>query len=86
MKLVTGIEAIQSGKPWKHQVYNYWVIDNAKASHLTLGELLKKEFIIKEEPREFWINIDTGKAIPTDHLIAADIKADNWIRVREIEK
>lgn len=88
MKLVTGIEAIQSGKPWKHQVYNYWVIDNAKASHITLGDLLKKEFIIKEEPREFWIDLSGTShwfayAVET---IADRSKQDKWIRVREVEE
>lgn len=86
MKLVTGIEAIQSGKPFKHQDAGSWLDVTDKTTHFSIPLLLKKEFIIKEEPREFWINIDTGKAIPTDHLIAADIKADNWIRVREVEK
>lgn len=88
MKLVTGIEAIQSGKPWKHQVYNYWVMDNAKASHLTLGDLLKKEFIIKEEPREFWIDISKPSCIQTYPVTMnlLDTSGDNWIRVREVEK
>ena len=86
MKLVTGIDAIQSGKPWKHKDYDEWICAGDCIGNLTSGDMMNKEFIIKEEPREFWINIDTGKAIPTDHLIAADIKADNWIRVREIEK
>lgn len=89
MKLVTGIEAIQSGKPWKHQIYNHWVTDNTKASHLTLGDLLKKEFIIKEEPREFWIYLspENGAAIayPANYA-GADFKNDRWIRVREVEK
>lgn len=86
MKLVTGIEAIQSGKPWKHRSYDCWLTDNILLSNLTSLELRKKEFLIKEEPREFWINIDTGKAIPTDHLRSANIKTDNWIKVREVEK
>ncbi len=89
MKLVTGIEAIQSGKPWKHQIYNHWVTDNTKASHLTLGDLLKKEFIIKEEPREFWIYLspENGAAIAYHADYAgADFKNDRWIRVREVEK
>lgn len=89
MKLVTGIEAIQSGKPWKHQIYNHWVTDNTKASHLTLGDLLKKEFIIKEEPREFWIYLspENGAAIayPANYA-GADFKNDRWIRVREVDK
>lgn len=89
MKLVTGIEAIQSGKPWKHQIYNHWVTDNTKASHLTLGDLLKKEFIIKEEPREFWIYLspENGAAIAYHADYAgADFKNNRWIRVREVEK
>lgn len=88
MKLVTGIEAIQSGKPWKHQIYNHWVTDNTKASHLTLGDLLKKEFIIKEEPREFWIFINSiGEMCAyMGTYKGADTSGDNWIRVREIEK
>ena len=92
MKLVTGIEAIQSGKPWKHQVYSYWVIDNVKASHLTLGDLLKKEFIIKEEPREFWIrasDVDSGCEYCGVPISSTNLNLGSdgeWVKVREIEE
>lgn len=90
MKLVTGIEAIQSGKPFRHVSKSFksiW-IDHCGTGmgSLSPADLLMQEFEIKPEPREFWIDIDTGKSIPTDHLSSADIRADNWIRVREVEK
>lgn len=89
MKLVTGIEAIQSGKPWKHRSYDCWLTDNILLSNLTSLELRKKEFLIKEEPREFWIYLspENGAAIAYHADYAgADFKNDRWIRVREIEK
>lgn len=89
MKLVTGIEAIQSGKPWKHRSYDCWLTDNILLSNLTSLELRKKEFLIKEEPREFWINIDGAHwtVYGADYFVKT-IQTDKgeWIRVREVEK
>ena len=86
MTLVTGIEAIQSGKPFKLVDDADWTLPDSIIGQVTPKELLDKIWVIKEEPREFWINIDTGEILSMDCLSSADIRADNWIRVREIEK
>jgi hypothetical protein len=81
MKLVTGIEAIQSGKPFKYDGEDYrWIGQENSLSSFTPNDLLKKKFIIKEEPREFWIRIeDTFQD-------RGSIQSKEWIRVREVEK
>ena len=89
MKLVTGIEAIQSGKPWKDRLGTEWIEPNCTTRTFTPKYLMEKEFIIKEEPREFWIYLspENGAAIAYHADYAgADFKNDRWIRVREIEK
>lgn len=90
MKLVTGIEAIQSGKPWRDKYGNTrWIQSNDGLGSITSADLLKKDFIIKEEPREFWIYLspENGAAIAYHADYAgADFKNDRWIRVREVEK
>jgi hypothetical protein len=88
MKLVTGIEAVQSGKPWKHKSYDGWMTDSLFLNRLTSEDLRKKEFIIKEEPREFWIDTTYPNCVqlyPINYA-GADFSGDNWIRVREVEK
>lgn len=88
MKLVTGIEAIQSGKPWKHRSYDCWLTDNILLSNLTSLELRKKEFLIKEEPREFWLDISKPSCIkmyPID-CQGIDFSREEFIKVREVEK
>lgn len=88
MKLVTGIEAIQSGKPWKHKNDTGWIKPEEDILTFTPRYLALKEFIIKEEPREFWIDLSS-----TSHWFAYSTQAvgdhskdENWIRVREVEK
>ena len=83
-KLVTGIEAIQSGKPWKFQFDTYWRSHVETIRELSSADLLKKEFIIKEEPREFWIDPESMTAFNLSHNEKP--LDDNWIRVREVEK
>lgn len=91
MKLVTGIEAIQSGKPWKDRLGTEWIEPNCTTRTFTPKYLMEKEFIIKEELREFWINASlTDKGcehcgMPITSTKIIDDK-DNWIRVREVEK
>ena len=91
MKLVTGIEAIQSGKPFKicnDGKVSSWINPSAELGDFTPSDLLKKDFIIKEEPREFWIfNPSSGDLfVYSGDYKGADFSGDNWIRVREIEK
>jgi hypothetical protein len=89
MKLVTGIEAIQSGKPWKHRDNREWIDLKNERLGFTTADLHKEEFIIKEEPREFWLFIPSqGGDICayTSTYKGADFSGDNWIRVREVEK
>jgi hypothetical protein len=83
MKLVTGIEAIQSGKPFKYKDCNDWLSPDGCLGGVTSSDLLRKEFIIKEEPREFWINILAGQVYEGDP-INVDVSGRGWIRVREI--
>lgn len=92
MKLVTGIEAIQSGKPWKHKDDENWLSTIDCLGVISSIDLLKKEFIIKEEPRDFWIrasDVDKtcrycGTPISSTDL---NLKAEGrWVKVREIEK
>ncbi|MDQ5884496.1 MAG: hypothetical protein QG556_836 [Pseudomonadota bacterium] len=79
MKLVTGIEAIQSGKPWKRQEEDRWRHDDMLVTFTSVA-LRRKDFIIKEEPREFWIKIeDTFQD-------RGSIQSKEWIRVREVEE
>lgn len=89
MKLVTGIEAIQSGKPFRYENRtDFWITNDASLREICGNDLLIKQFIIKEEPREFWIFIDSvGEmaAYPGNYK-GADTSGDNWIRVREVEK
>lgn len=44
--------------------------------------------MIEQEPREFWIYIDSvGKMFAyLGNYKGADTSGDNWIRVREVEK
>ena len=87
-KLVTGIEAIQSGRPWKHKDDDKWISTIDRLGVLSSMDLLKREFIIKEEPREFWIDISIPTCIqmyPIDYF-GVDFSGDNWIRVREVDK
>ena len=92
MKLVTGIEAIQSGKPWKHKSYDGWMTDSMYIEGFTSEDLRKKEFIIKEEPREFWIragDIDKTCKYCGTPISSTDLNLvaeGNWIRVREVDK
>ena len=80
MKLVTGIEAIQSGKPWKHKDNDEWIEPNSCTYLLTPYALQAKVYIIKEEPREFWVRIeDTFQD-------RGSVQSKEWIRVREVEK
>lgn len=91
MKLVTGIEAIQSGKPWRyHTRTDIWFINDVPLNYICGNDLLIKQFVIKEEPREFWILpgviksqtvTETRKDDPVDKF-----EKEGWIRVREVEK
>ena len=85
MKLVTGIEAIQSGKPWKHRDCDDWMDQDVRLGCITSSLLLKKEFIIKEEPREFWIRVDSV-GFPVCISTEDKSQLSGWIRVREVEK
>lgn len=91
MKLVTGIEAIQSGKPFKLVPDTEWTYPSSIIGQVTPRELLEKIWVLKEEPREFWINSELtdkgckhcGIPISSTKIIDAGNK---WIRVREVEK
>lgn len=86
MKLVTGIEAIQSGKPWRHRNRtDFWITNDLPLRDICANELLIKQYVIKEEPKEFWINILAGQ-VYTELPFNIDLKDDNWIRAREVEK
>lgn len=90
MKLVTGIEAIQSGKPFRPSGSNgRWIQPDDGLGSINAADLHKKGFIIKEEPREFWINIDGAHwtVYGADYFVKT-IQTDKgeWIRVREVEK
>lgn len=74
MKLVTGIEAIQSGKPFRKVVelpgnricFGEWFIPNDIYT-FTVGSLREKTYEIKPEPREFWLEInENGTPIVVD--------------------
>lgn len=87
MKLVTGIEAIQSGKPWRHKDVLAWIYDDTPLGYLKPKDLREKMFIIKE-PREFWLDISKPSCIqmyPID-CQGIDFSRDEFIKVREIEK
>jgi len=84
MKLVTGIEAIQSGKPWKDRLGTEWIEPNCESKSFTPKYLMLKEFIIKEEPREFWVRIED--TIRERGSMSTALQSKEWIRVREIEK
>lgn len=90
MKLVTGIEAIQSGKPWKHKDVESWIFDETALTWINPKDLREKMFVIKEEPREFWINASlTDKGCEHCGMPISSTKiiddGDNWIRVREVD-
>lgn len=84
-KLVTGIEAIQSGKLWKHKNSLEWIKPNNDSHTVTPFYLMLKEFVIKEEPREFWIFID-NVGDPLRVSIEDKTNISNWIKVREVEE
>lgn len=88
MKLVTGIEAIQSGKPWRHKDNDEWIDPVSDTHLLTPRALQTRVYIIKEEPKEFWIciNSDGGIYAYPGTYKGADTNDDDWIRVREVEK
>jgi hypothetical protein len=73
-KLVTGIEAIQSGKPFRWNnpesgVINRWIDprDKEEMINVRLHELLACKWEIKQEPREFWIEVNSvGTPIVAD--------------------
>lgn len=85
MKLVTGIEAIQSGWPFKLVPDTEWTYPSSIIGQVTPRELLEKIWVLKEEPREFWLNMLAG-TIHTEKPFNIDICDGNWIRVREVEK
>lgn len=88
MKLVTGIEAIQSGKPWKHKDNDEWIDPDSDTQLLTPRALQTRVYILKEEPREFWVFIGTseGMNIYPGNYAGANTSGAQWIRVREIDK
>lgn len=90
MKLVTGIEAIQSGKSWKHKEDDRWLSTIDCLGVISSIDLLKREFIIKEEPREFWILPYAGDKHSVTEIRQDDpvdrFEKEGWIRVREVEK
>lgn len=94
MKLVTGIEAIQSGKPWREASCSKgntrWIMLYDELGSITTSDLLKNEFIIKEEPREFWILPYAGDKHSVTEIRQDDpvdrFEKEGWIRVREVEK
>lgn len=88
MKLVTGIEAIQSGKSWEHKNDDGWSDAESTLGCLTPAHLFQEVFIIKEEPREFWLDTtrpNCNSFYPVDYP-GADFSGDNWIKVREVDK
>lgn len=89
MKLVTGIEAIQSGKPFRPSGSNgRWIQPDDGLGSINAADLLKKGFIIKEEPREFWLDISKPSCVqiyPID-CQGIDFSRDEFIKVREVEK
>lgn len=87
-KLVTGIEAIQSGKPWKHKDNDEWIDPDSDTQLLTPRALQTRVYIIKEEPREFWIDTTYPNCVqlyPINYA-GADFSRDEFIKVREIDK
>lgn len=83
-KLVTGIEAIQSGKLIRRHFdeggVSEW-FNPEKGCAYSFKELTTPCFEIKSEPREFWIYFD-GAECPAS--ISARKGGDNWIKVREV--
>ncbi len=88
MKRVTGIEAIQSGKPFRHVSKSFksiW-IDHCGTGmgSLSPADLLMREFEIKPEPREFWVKIDASGNPCTVILTEHYTNPIDWIKVREV--
>jgi hypothetical protein len=92
MKLVTGIEAIQSGKPWKHKDNDEWIDPDSDTQLLTPRALQTRVYIIKEEAREFWIrasDVDSGCEYCGVPISSTNLNLGTdgeWVKVREIEK
>lgn len=90
MKLVTGIEAIQSGKPFRYcppnNVASHWMTISDGTISFTIHEFMMCSWQIKQEPREFWI---FNKAVD-DYIECQSViqtvypNEDGWIKVREV--
>ena len=96
MKLVTGIEAIHSGKTFRqvHKEigncvsFSEWIEPNGLFT-FTAKSLREKVWEIKQEPREFWIApkmLDGVRAItevkPSHD--PSDFLSKGWIKCREV--
>lgn len=91
MKLVTGIEAIQSGKPFRlidaGGGKGIWY-DADTTQSIQIKMLRIRQWEIKEEPREFWLDISKPSCVqiyPID-CQGIDFSRDEFIKVREVEK
>jgi hypothetical protein len=81
-KLVTGIEAIASGKRWKHRTSDSWISRNTCIG-FNSEAICKQEFVIEPEPREFWVEIVEGKPDYISNTRPPDFSGE-LIRVREV--
>ena len=92
MKLVTGIEAIQSGKRFRYvPIYSElrpteWMsIESGFVKTITPAHILESRWEIEQKPREFWVHPER-LIIYTDDALRADDnpKTHGWIKVREV--
>lgn len=96
MKLVTGIEAVRSGRPFRFVFkesgkpisYGSWITRTARLGNLTSEDFVSQSWEIEQEPREFWVDISSSpggylKACSIDHP-TMEPGADGWIKCREV--
>ena len=89
MKLVTGVEAIQSDKPIRkhHQgkPIGEWFRPEF-GDRFTFTELTTPCFEIEQDPREFWVNPSKGTMVSeVGEVKMSDFsKREGWIKVREV--
>ena len=67
MKLVTGFEAVESSKPFRYHHITLppteWLTTADEYFHtFGVSQLLRLAWEIKPEPREWWLNTETGVA------------------------
>lgn len=88
MKLVTGIEAIQSGKPFRWGNDGDWIYPHTKIDNFGFNpaDFLERNWEIKQEPREFWYNLRTRVLLANVGIQAEEEfpASEGWIKVREV--